>query len=257
MKFLALLPAIALTVTASAQVPKPFAGLFEKDVPVRGQIGVPMPPPAIEKYIAKVEAAVQQDPKWFKEYSATAKANEPLPYHEKIGLTKAEYDEYLKLWSQREFRQIGDDVMLLLRQKTPDTWTLTATKNASPISLLTYSVKEDVFESVNGKLVKGDDIKTEPESILGAWTGFEWKFDQETTLGKTRENIAFGRFADGKHGVVVYRFVEVSSEGTKLADKSLVVRFALGKAAPAPAPAAGKTPPPTKAPVKTPAPKKK
>ena len=108
MKLLALLPAIALTVTASAQVPKPFAGLFEKDVPVKGQIGVPMPPPAIEKYIAKVEAAVQQDPKWFKEFSASAKPNEPLPYHENIGLTKEEYDDYLKLWSQREFRQIGD-----------------------------------------------------------------------------------------------------------------------------------------------------
>jgi hypothetical protein len=250
MKFLALLPAVALTVTASAQVPKPFAGLFEKDVPVKGQIGVPMPPPAIEKYIAKVEAAVQQDPKWFKEYSAAAKPNEPLPYHEKIGLTKEEYDEYLKLWSQREFRQIGEDVMLLLRQKSADNWTLTATQNASPISLLTYSAKDDTFQSVNGTLVKGDDIKTEPESILGAWTGSEWKFEQETTLGKTRENIAFGKFADGKYGLVVYRFVEVSSEGTKLADKSIVVRFLLGKPA---APAAPKSPAPTK----TPAPKKK
>lgn len=248
MKFLALLPAIALTVTASAQVPKPFAGLFEKDVPVKGQIGVPMPPQAIEKYIAKVEAAVQQDPKWFKEYSANAKPNEPLPYHEKIGLTKAEYDEYLKLWAQREFRQIGEDVMLLLRQKTPDTWTLTATKGASPISLLTYSTKDDTFESVNGKLVKGDDIKTEPESILGAWTGSEWKFEEESTLGKTRENVAFGKFADGKYGVAIYRFVEISSEGTKLADKSIVVRFPIGKPAPA-----TKAPAPTK----TPAPKKK
>lgn len=238
MKFPAVISAIALTVTATAQVPKPFEGLFQKDVPVRGQIGVPMPPPAIEKYIAKVEAAAQQDPKWFREYSAQAKPNEPLPYHEKLGLTKAEYDEYLKLWSQREFRQMGEDVMLLLRQKSNDTWTLTATKGASPISLLTYVAKDDVFESVNGKLTRGEDIKTDPDSILGAWTGTEWKFEEETTLGKTRENIAFGRYTDGKYGLVVYRFVDVSSEGSKLADRSIVVRFLLPAGAPAPAPKA-------------------
>lgn len=242
MKFLALIPAVTLAVAARADIPKPFEGLFQKDVPVRGQIGVPMPPPEIDKYLAKVEAAARQDPQWFREYSAQAKPNEPLPYNEKIGLTKEEYDDYLKLWSKREFKQMGEDVMLLLRQKTPDTWTLTATKGASPISLLTYSPKDDTFESSNGKLVRGEDIKTEPESILGAWTGTEWKFEEETTLGKTRENIAFGRFADGKYGVVVYRFVDVSSEGTKLADRSIVVRFALAKAAPAPAPTKGPAP---------------
>ena len=78
MKLLALLPAATLVLSAAyAQVPKPFAGLFEKDVPVRGQIGVPMPPPEIHKYIAKVEAAAEKDMKWFREYSAQAKTQRP------------------------------------------------------------------------------------------------------------------------------------------------------------------------------------
>lgn len=246
MKLLALLPAATLVLSAAyAQVPKPFAGLFEKDVPVRGQIGVPMPPPEIHKYIAKVEAAAEKDMKWFREYSAQAKTNAPLPFHEKLGLTKEEYDEYLKLWSKREFKQMADDVVLLLRQKGPDTWALTSTGAAAPISILSYSVKEDAFQSANGKMVRGEDIKTEADSILGAWSGSQWQFEEESTLGKTRESIGLGRFADGKYGVVVYRFTDFSSEGTKLADKSLVVRFALGKAAapaskPAPAPKAKK-----------------
>lgn len=246
MKLLALLPAATFVISAAyAQVPKPFAGLFEKDVPVRGQIGVPMPPPEINKYIAKVEAAAEKDMKWFREYSSQAKNNAPLPYHEKLGLTKEEYDEYLKLWSKREFKPMADDVMLLLRQKGPESWALTSTGAAAPISIISYSVKDDTFQSANGKLVRGDEIKTDADSILGAWSGSEWKFEEETSLGKTRENIAFGKFADNKYGVVVYRFTEVSSEGTKLADKSLVIRFPLGKtAAPAPKP----TPAPAPAP---------
>ncbi|RYD36763.1 MAG: hypothetical protein EOP87_04880, partial [Verrucomicrobiaceae bacterium] len=107
MKFHALLPAALLVLAAAhAQVPKPFEGLFEKDVPVRGQIGVPMPPPEINKYIAKVEAAAEKDVKWFKEYASQQKTNAPLPYHEKLGLTKEEYDEYLDLWRKREFKPI-------------------------------------------------------------------------------------------------------------------------------------------------------
>jgi len=254
MKLLALLPAATLVLAAAhAQVPKPFAGLFEKEVPVRAQIGVPMPPPEINKYIAKVEAAAEKDMKWFKEYSSQQKANAPLPYNEKLGLTKEEYDDYLKLWNQREFKPITEDVMLVLRQKGPDNWILTATGAAAPISIITYSAKDDTFQSANGKLVRGEDIHAEAESVLGKWDGSEWKFEEEGSLGKTRENIAYGRFADGKHGLIVYRFVEISSEGTRLADKSLAIRFPLGKQA-APAAPAPKT---TPAPAPKAAPKKK
>ncbi len=250
MKLSVLLPAaMFVAATAHAEVPKPFAGLFEKDVPVRGQIGMPMPPPEINKYIAKVEAAAEKDMKWFKEYSSQQKANAPLPYHEKLGLTKEEYDDYLKLWSQREFKPITDDVMLLLRQKGPEIWSLTATGAAAPISIINYSTKDDTFQSANGKLVRGEDIHAGEESILGKWDGAEWKFEEESSFGKTRENIAYGRYADGKFGLIVYRFIEISSEGTKLADKSLAIRFPLGKAA---APAATPEPAPKATPKTTP-----
>lgn len=259
MKFIAALPAAMLIVSAhAAEVPKAFAGLFEKDVPVRGQIGVVLPPTEIDKYVAKVESAARLDPKWFREYMAQAKPGAPPPYHEKIGLTKEEYDEYLKLWSKREFKPVTEDVVLMLRENTGDTWSLTATGAASTLSTLRYSAKEDTFRSPNGILARGEDIKADPDSVLGAWTGGEWKFEESTSLGKTKENIAFGKFADNKFGLIVYRVGEVSSEGTKLIDKSLVIRFALGKAGqlkPAAGPATGPAPAPT--PTPKPTPKKK
>ena len=96
-----------------------------------------------------------------------------------------------------------------------------------------------MFRSPNGDLKRIEDIKADSASILGEWTGSEWKFEEETSLGKTKENVAFGRFADGKYGLIVYRVQEMSTEGTRLLDKSLVVRFPLGKQAAAkPVPAA-------------------
>lgn len=252
MKPYATLIAISLFASAGpalAQAPKVFAGLFEQDVPVRGQIGMVVPPSGIDKYVAKVETAARKDPKWFREFSAKAKPGVPLPFDERLGLTKEEYADYIALWEKREFKP-AEDVMLLLRKSAGGTWSLTCTGGASAISTLRYDPKEDVFQSPNGSLKRIDDINADASSILGAWTGFEWKFEEETGLGKTKENIALGQMGDKKSGLLVYRFQELSTEGTRLLDKSLVVRFPLGKAGQVkPAPGkkpAGKKPAPVK-----------
>lgn len=229
MKLLAPLASLATVLSAAAETPKAFADLFKQDVPVRGQVGMVLPPSEIDKFVAKVETAARKDPKWFREFSANAKPGVPLPYDERLGLTKEEYNEYLTLWNKREFKPM-EEVMLLLRKSGKDTWTLTATGVASTLSTLRYTPETDTFRSPNGDLKRIDDIKADASSILGEWTGKEWKFEEETSLGKTKENVAFGKFAGNKFGLIVYRAQELSTEGTKLLDKSLVVRFPLGKA---------------------------
>ena len=229
MKLHATLLAISLIASvAKAEVPKVFAGLLEQDVSVRGQIGTVVPPDEINKFVAKVEAAAHKDPKWFKEYSDSAKPGVPLPYDERLGLTKEEYDQYLVLWNKREFKP-SEDVMLLLRKGSGNTWSIIATGGASAVTTLRYAEKEDVFHSPDGDLKRIEDIKADAVSIFGEWTGREWKFEQETEYDKTKENFAIGRFADNKYGLLVYRVQSVSAAGSRLQDTNVVVRFALGK----------------------------
>lgn len=242
------LPLIAVSLIASlaaAEVPKVFAGLLEPGVPKRGQIGMVVPPKEIDKYVAKVESAARKDPKWFREFSSQSKPGVPLPYDERLGLTKEEYAEYLALWAKREFKPM-EEVTLLLRESS-GSWVVASTGKASTISTLRYDGKDDMFRSPNGDMKRIKDVKSDPESILGQWTGGEWKFEEETSLGKTKENIAVGRYADNKFGIIVYRVQELSTEGTRLLDKSLVIRFPLGKSAPAaePKPAPVKVKPKT------------
>lgn len=263
-RFFLPLTAALLCHASAADVPKVFAGLFEKDVPVRGQIGVVLPPEEINQYVAKVEQAAKKDPTWFREFSTTSKPGAPLPYSEKLGLTKEEYDKYLQLWTKREFKPQAD-VILTLRQSTSasgEKWNILGMgggeNGAQVISTLRYSPKEDLFTSPNGQMKRLDDINADAESILGAWTGHEWKFEETTTLARTKENFAIGQYSDKKYGLIVYRVQEISTEGSRLQDKSLVIRFPLGKAgqvpenAQRPAGAPGKP-----APAPAPAPKKK
>jgi hypothetical protein len=231
MKFHAPFIAVSLIAAVSAaEAPKVFAGLLEPGVAKRGQIGMVIPPQEIDKFVAKVEASARKDPKWFAEFSATAKPGVPLPYDERLGLTKEEYAEYLALWNKREFKPM-EEVQLMLRESAGSGWVITSTGGASTLSTLRYVEKDDLFRSPNGELKRIDDINADPSSILGEWTGSEWKFEEETSLGKTKENVALGRYTDNKFGLIVYRVQELSTEGTRLLDRSLVIRLPLDKSA--------------------------
>jgi hypothetical protein len=237
MNLLAPFAAISLIASVSAaEVPKIFSGILEQNIPVRGQIGMVLPPREIAKYDAKVEAAARKDPKWFREYAGQFKPGAPLPFDERLGLTKEEYTQYITLWNQREFKPM-EDITLLLRQGSGGSWSIIATGKASSISTLRYADKEDVFHSPNGDLKRIDDIKAESSSALGEWAGCEWKFVEETEYDKTKENFAIGKFAGNKYGLIVYVNQSVSTAGSKLQDTSLVIRFPLGKQAPAAKPA--------------------
>ena len=241
MKPIQTLIALALAVHASAaELPEAFKGLLEPNAPKRGQIGMVIPPREIDKFVAKVEAAARKDPKWFREFSSKSKPGIPLPFDERLGLTQQEYAEYLALWNKREFKAMGD-VSIVLRPSSGNSWTIATTGEASAISTLRFMPKEDVFRSPNGDLKRIEDIKAEASSILGEWTGREWKLEEDTGLGKTKENIAVGRFTNKPFGLLVYRAQEVSTEGTRLLDRSLVIRFPIKSPTPAATPAAEKS----------------
>ena len=220
---------LAVSVACPGQVPKIFAGLLAKDALVKGEVVVVLPPPEMDKYVAKVETAAKKDPDWFVKYSKDAKPGVPLPYHEKLGLTKEEYDQYSKLWAAREFRPLAQ-VVLQLRENKGGEWMVSATGEGNVVSTLRYLPKDDVFQSPNGKLARIEDIDADPQSILGAWKAGEWKFQETNELGTSKENFAVGRTTDGKYGLLVYRMQEVSTQGTSLCDKSLVIRYPLGAA---------------------------
>ena len=209
-------------------VPKVLEGYLLPNVMTKGEVIVVLPPSEIQKYIAKVEAAAEKNEEWFREFSKNAKPGVPLPFHENLGLSKEEYDTYIGLWKQRKLKAIPNGkVVIRLEQPKPGEWMVRVTGEGSPISQLRYVEAKDQVTYPNGELERIADIKADPMSILGEWSGPEWKFQEETSLGKTKENFAIGKMADGKTGLLVYRMQEVSSTGRLLYDKSLVVRFGL------------------------------
>jgi hypothetical protein len=196
---------------------------------VRGQVVVVVPPEGINAFVEKVEMAAQKDPEWFKEYSKNAKPGVPLPFHEKLGLTKPDYDKYIALWDEREVTPVPDgNATVQLEQLKSGEWKIGVFgKLGTRISLLRYDAAADAFKSPNGSMTRLEDIDADPRSILGKWTGHEWKYEDEDSLEKMKENFAIGKLAGTKYGLLVYRFQATTALGRPNGDLSLVIRFPL------------------------------
>ncbi len=115
-------------------------------------------------------------------------------------------------------------VLIRLEEPKSGEWMIRVSGVGMPVSLLRFNPKTGNFKSPNGELKRIEDIKAEERSILGAWTGKEWRYEHSNEFIATRENFALGKFKDGKHCLMIYRLQE-SSSGRRLADKSLVIRF--------------------------------
>ncbi len=210
-------------ISAASKTPPILAAFLTKDKAVSGEVGAIIPPKEINKYIAKVQAAAKLDPPWHAEYAKKATPGIPLPWHEKLGLTKEEYGDYIKLWGQREFKAV-QQVVIRLEEPKPGEWMIRVSGVGMSISLLRYNLETDTFKSPNGILKRIEDIDAEERSILGAWKGKEWRYEQNSGFISTKENLALGTFKGGKNCVLIYRLLE-STSGHLLADKSLVIRF--------------------------------
>jgi len=216
-----------LALEAGAQeAPEVFSNYLELGTSARGQMVVVEPPKEINRYVAKVEEAARADPAWFKVYSKSAKPGIPLPFHEKLGLSKEDYADYNKLWDERKMVPLKDgNVVVRLEQSKPGEWMIRVSGKGAPLSLLRYQQGKDVVKSPNGELARLKDIDADPRSILGRWTGHEWRFQEEDTLGEIKENFGIGTLVGTKWGILVYRLQETSSTGKLLFDRSMVIRF--------------------------------
>ncbi|MGJ8698258.1 MAG: hypothetical protein ACSHYF_18200 [Verrucomicrobiaceae bacterium] len=222
--FLAILA--AATVPAVAQdAPKVLGAYLKPNVGVKGEVVAVIPPDEIQEYLDIVKEASAKNAEWFAEYSAKSKPGIPLAYDERLGLSKEQYAKYLELWDQREFKMIQPVGIRL--EPLGDQWMIRVSGVGAKITLLRYDPETDAFTSPNGKMKRLEDIKAEPESILRAWTGHEWKYEEESALGKTKENFAIGKTEEGKFGLLVYRLQDVSSVGRVLYDQSVLIRFPL------------------------------
>lgn len=215
----------SLQSSAQTKAPKPFEQYLEPNKDYQAESVDISFPKEIEKYQKLFAASEEKNPAWYREFIKGSKPGVPVPFHVNLNVTPEQYQDYLDLWNKREFKVL-EKVMVRL-EKVSDRWRFLTTGQGARIPFLRYNEESDTFQSTNGTLARIDDIEAAPETILGAWKGSEWRFEEETPLGLTKENFAVGKSGDGNYAFLVYRLRDITAAGTPLLDQSRVIRIPL------------------------------
>lgn len=184
--------------------------------------------PELPAYLRKFEeAAAKLTKEQQEELRKTIKPGQPIPFNDLFGMSKEEYDKYIECWNKRKIVEDEQVVAKFQPSGEKGIWSVASStqRGPTPLSVLKYDENTGNWISPNGILERKDDVVYGPLNNLGAWKGQEWLYDSESSFSHTAENILMGKTDDGKYIYVIYNYLEVTTGGNIVDNKTMVLRF--------------------------------
>ena len=187
-----------------------------RDVLVPGQITVDVMGMAIPKRAEELgqqfKKAIAKDPNWLLEHSKknkNRKPGEPLPYDKRMGLTEAEYNEFITM-SKKMTMQKMKEVPLIITQKGEDIFVLDGGKELSDLTGIEIDLKQDQVQTPFGVLTERSIINAPEHTALGAWNGVQWRLAQPESNAVAK--LAMGKLKQSGRCVIYYDVRKISPE---------------------------------------------
>lgn len=199
--FLAVLLCISLCLPASAQVLDPY---LPKGGTIAGQVMELAASAERARVAEKMQRAIQQDTAWFKSYVIKAKPGEPLAYHARLGITKAEYD--LLLHARMSLIDKGP-VSIKLAINAQGNLEFAADGLAAVLDGVKLRLEQKYAETPYGNLATFSEVsQDDAQSATGRWKGVQWKKE-----GLPEVTLAMGRRESGD-GILYYNVTPTTND---------------------------------------------
>lgn len=155
---------------------------------------------------ARLQASVAAHPEWWVEYVAKAPPGQPLPYHPRLGLTEAEYQEFLELSSSMQMVKVADGTLNFVWD-SPTHIRLIGEGSLADLTGITIDLAADRVETPFAILRERTEINnTDVDSPTGPWRGIQWKFEHLTPdlSSGAVVKLALGRRDEDGRGILYY-----------------------------------------------------
>ena len=143
----------------------------------------------------RVQHAILANKDWWRDQLAHTKLGEPVPYDPKLGLTPAEYGEFVTLMQDSVLLRPARTVNLAVLS-TPAGWKFGKATAYEGLRGIEIDTLKNEVHSTFGDLEAADPIKAGPnQRTTGPWGGPCWKVDSVDAKTSTG---SVGKFAIGK-----------------------------------------------------------
>lgn len=170
-------------------------------------------PPRMEELTKKLAAAIAKNPEWWASHVKKAKPGEPVEYDVRLGVTQAEFTEYLALTKKGVYKKVaaakvevkrdGDRVVLSFGDQLPN------------LKTLELDLKADVVTTPFGVASnKTQIVASDGQTATGPWDGVQWKVAkvEEKPARSTSMQIALGKLKESGRGILYYNLSQVSDQ---------------------------------------------
>jgi hypothetical protein len=183
----------------------------------------------------KFQKAIKENYDWFLEYIKTVPEGEPMPYNEKLGLTKEEYSELMAYMENVEVVSTGKENISI---EIKDNFIRFKSHNKlADLDSLIIDLKNNIVTFGQYKMVFADtlNITTNKNGLKSKWKGYSWKFEipenlditdlkDLSTLNMVQYKFTIGRLEKNGKTYMSLKGREVE-EGVKTVDFELPVQF--------------------------------
>jgi hypothetical protein len=163
----------------------------------------------------RMQQAVAKDPNWWLGMVKSAEPGKPLPYDHRMGLTRDEYAEFLKLAENIKSAKVGQAV-LAIAEPREGVFVLRGKGSLSHLEGVEIDLTNDLVRTPFGIAKEKSDIDAPKRTALGAWTGVQWKYetpDENGIIGTgTLIKLAVGILKGSGRCVLYYRASRITSE---------------------------------------------
>jgi hypothetical protein len=172
-------------------------------------------PARMQELTQKMQQAIAKDPDWLPEVLKKLKPGETLPYDERLGLSKEQYEEYLGLTKKMTLtktktvkarvKQEGDRIELSFGEDLPG------------INGVIIDLKSDAVSMPAGVATERSQIKaSEGQKATGPWNGIQWKMQKIDAESMSMKSIKFalGKMQESPKGIL-YCDVKLVSGNSK------------------------------------------
>lgn len=168
------------------------------------------PAPRMAELAQKFQAAAQRDPQWFQQHVRSARPGEPLPYDAKLGLTREEYDEFLRLAGSMGLRKVAEAPLAVRAEGSRLVFDGGA--GMPDLTGVAIDLASDQLVTPLATVAGSREVHNDGAGAgIGPWDGRTWSLEELSEDGRDGKvvSLSVGRLRESGRGVLYWQLRQV------------------------------------------------
>lgn len=175
-----------------------------------------MAPARLLELTHQLQEAIERNPRWMAEHVANTLPGEPLPYHSNLGMSEAEYQEFLKLVDEVSFGPVAENEISIVEVET-SIFEIDGGEMLSRLTGVRIDLNKNQVHTSFGTAATMKRIEPSSGQQPSPWSGISWGFESidTSTLVGTSMQFSLGRLLKNGNGILYYDAKHVDATGAR------------------------------------------